>query len=42
MGADGANLLSGAGAREGIDYRRGHGIIVFDGEGNLIEDWTQW
>ncbi len=42
MGADGANLLSGVGAREGIDYRGGHGIVVFDGEGNLIEEWTQW
>ncbi|MDG2087888.1 MAG: hypothetical protein P8J68_04020 [Arenicellaceae bacterium] len=42
QGAGGANLLSGQGAREGIDFRDGHGIIVFDGDGNLIEEWTQW
>ena len=27
---------------EGIDYRWEHIITVFDGEGNMIEDWTQW
>lgn len=27
---------------EGIDYRWHHVIMVFDGEGNMIEDWTQW
>lgn len=27
---------------EGIDYRWHHIIMVFDGEGNMIEDWTQW
>ena len=27
---------------EGIDYRWEHIIMVFDGEGNMIEDWTQW
>ena len=27
---------------EGIDYRWEHIIMVFDGEGNMTEDWTQW
>ena len=27
---------------EGKDYRWEHIITVFDGQGNLIEDWTQW
>lgn len=27
---------------EGVDYRWEHIITVFDGEGNMIEDWTQW
>jgi hypothetical protein len=27
---------------EGIDYRWHHVIMVFDGEGNMVEDWTQW
>ena len=42
MGAVNANLTGGAGAREGIDYRGGHGILVFDRDGNLVEEWTQW
>ncbi len=42
MGAGGANLLGGSGAREGIDYREGHGILVFDRDGDLVEEWTQW
>lgn len=42
MGAVNANLTGGAGAREGIDYRNGHGILVFDREGNLVEEWAQW
>ena len=42
MGADGANLLSGTGARQGVDYRGGHGILVFNGDGDLVEEWTQW
>jgi len=25
-----------------IDYRWHHVIMVFDGEGNMVEDWTQW
>jgi len=28
--------------QEGIDYRWHHIIMVFDGEGNMVEDWTQW
>ncbi|HSG66012.1 MAG TPA: hypothetical protein VLD39_13470, partial [Gammaproteobacteria bacterium] len=27
---------------EGVDYRWHHVIMVFDGEGNMVEDWTQW
>jgi hypothetical protein len=27
---------------EDIDYRWHHIIMVFDGEGNMVEDWTQW
>jgi hypothetical protein len=27
---------------EGVDYRWHHVIMVFDGDGNMIEDWTQW
>jgi hypothetical protein len=27
---------------EGKDYRWEHVITVFDGQGNLIEEWTQW
>jgi hypothetical protein len=42
MGAVNANLTGGAGAREGVDYRGGHGILVFDRDGNLVEEWTQW
>ncbi len=42
MGAGGANLLGGSGAREGVDYRPGHGILVFDRDGSLVEEWTQW
>jgi len=42
MGAAEANLTGGSGARPGIDYRPGHGIVVFDREGRLIEEWTQW
>jgi len=42
MGPVGANLVGEGGAREGIDYRPGHGIVVFDRDGNLIEEWTQW
>ena len=42
MGAGAANLLGGSGAREGIDYRPGHGILVFDRDGDLVEEWTQW
>jgi len=26
----------------GIDYRWHHIIMVFDGDGNMVEDWTQW
>ena len=26
----------------GVDYRWEHIVTVFDAEGNLIEDWTQW
>ena len=28
--------------QEGTDYRWEHIIMVFDGQGNLKEDWTQW
>ena len=42
MGANAANLLSGAGARPGVDYRGGHGILVFNADGDLVEEWTQW
>jgi DNA-binding beta-propeller fold protein YncE len=28
--------------RRGVDFRWEHCILVFDREGNLIEDWTQW
>ena len=27
---------------DGVDYRWHHVIMVFDGEGNMLEDWTQW
>ncbi|SVA73782.1 uncharacterized protein METZ01_LOCUS126636 [marine metagenome] len=28
--------------RSGIDFRWEHCVLVFDREGNLIEDWSQW
>jgi hypothetical protein len=31
-----------AGNKMGVDARWEHCILVFDGKGNLIEDWTQW
>src|SRR5215831_5211290 len=31
-----------AGNKFGVDARWEHCILVFDGKGNLIEDWTQW
>ena len=32
----------GSNGRPGIDWRWEHLIVVFDGEGNMIEDWSQW
>jgi DNA-binding beta-propeller fold protein YncE len=31
-----------AGNQMGVDARWEHCILVFDGQGNLIESWTQW
>ena len=31
-----------AGGRLGIDAKWEHCILVFDGEGNVIESWSQW
>ena len=28
--------------KPGVDYRWEHIVTVFDAQGNLIEDWTQW
>lgn len=36
MGAVNANLTGGAGAREGIDYRNGHGILVFEDRKSVV------
>ena len=32
----------GSDGRPGIDWRWHHVIVVFDHEGNMTEDWTQW
>jgi peptidylamidoglycolate lyase len=32
----------GSDGRPGIDWRWEHVIVVFDHEGNMIEDWSQW
>jgi hypothetical protein len=32
----------GSDGRPGIDWRWEHVMVVFDGEGNMIEDWSQW
>lgn len=39
---DGLAAWEDAGGRLGVDARWEHCILVFDREGNLIEDWSQW
>ena len=40
--ADGLQAWVDGGGRLGIDARWEHCILVFDSEGNMIEDWSQW
>jgi len=42
MPADGLAAWEEAGGELGVDARWEHCILVFDREGRLIEDWTQW
>ena len=32
----------GSSGRPGVDWRWEHVIVVFDRDGNMIEDWSQW
>ena len=38
----GVDAWERAGNKMGVDARWEHCILVFDGKGNLIEDWKQW
>jgi hypothetical protein len=40
--ADGLAAWQEEGGRLGIDARWEHCILVFDAEGNMIEDWSRW
>ena len=42
MPPDGLKAWQDAGGVLGVDARWEHCILVFDGDGNLVEDWTQW
>ena len=42
MPPDGLKAWEEAGGKLGVDARWEHCILVFDAEGNLIEDWTRW
>lgn len=42
IAADGVKTWIERGGRLGIDARWEYCILVFDGEGNVIEAWTQW
>ncbi len=42
IAADGVKDWIERGGRLGIDSRWEYCILVFDGEGNVIEAWTQW
>jgi DNA-binding beta-propeller fold protein YncE len=39
---EGIQAWERAGNKMGVDARWEHCILVFDGRGNLIEDWRQW
>jgi DNA-binding beta-propeller fold protein YncE len=42
LSQDGLAAWQAAGGVLGVDARWEHCILVFDREGNLVEDWTQW
>ena len=42
MPADGLKAWEEAGGELGVDARWEHCILVFDADGNLVEDWSQW
>jgi len=42
LAEEGIQAWERAGNKMGVDARWEHCILVFDGQGNLIEDWTQW
>ena len=42
MPPDGLKAWQDAGGVLGVDARWEHCILVFDGNGNIVEDWTQW
>jgi hypothetical protein len=42
MPPDGLKAWEEAGGRLGVDARWEHCILVFDAQGNMIEDWTKW
>jgi hypothetical protein len=42
LAEEGIQAWERAGNKMGVDARWEHCILVFDGAGNLIEDWKQW
>jgi sugar lactone lactonase YvrE len=42
MPPDGLKAWQEQGGRLGVDARWEHCILVFDRNGNIVEDWTQW
>ncbi len=42
LAEEGMQAWEGAGNKFDVDARWAHCILVFDAEGNLVEDWTQW
>lgn len=41
-GPTGTTLGQGFLGKEGIDYRWEHTFYVLDGQGNIVENWSQW
>jgi DNA-binding beta-propeller fold protein YncE len=42
LAEEGIQAWERAGNKMGVDARWEHCILIFDGQGNLIESWTQW